>query len=81
MSDKLPKNDVAPVDSLGSLRKQKAALEQQLDEHNRYLEEVAAFFSSSEEQQRIVADIRDIRQAMARIDETIARMTRATSGD
>jgi hypothetical protein len=71
----------ASANSLGSLREQKAALEQQLDQHNRYLEEVAAFFSSSEEQLRIVMDIRDLRQAMARTDETIAKMTNATSGD
>ena len=67
--------------TLSTLRQRKSDLEGKCHEHTRYLNEVAAYFSSGEEQQRIVADIRDLRQELAGVDEAIARLTRTESSD
>ena len=67
--------------SLATLRQQKADLEERFEEHNQYLNEVATYLSSCEEQQRIVGDIEDLRREIMRIDESIAAMTRQTPSE
>lgn len=71
MSDDQPTPTERENATLADLRRQRSLIEERIDEHKRYLEKVAAFFSSSEEQQRIVSDIADFKKELRRIDVAI----------
>ena len=56
---------------LDVLRKRQDELRREYDDQIRWLREVASHFSDTEEQQRIVGDIDEIREKLIQVEEEI----------
>ncbi len=60
--------------TLADLEQRRAKLQRDHDDHVLWLERIAARFSSSEEQQRIMFDITCAREELRRVDHQIERL-------
>ena len=68
------KNQNSLASRLNNLRERRAELGRKYDDEILWLREVASHFSDTEEQQRIVGDIDEIREQMVQVEEEIWKL-------